>query len=280
MSRRWLINYLLFTLIIIFTWIGYKYPITEDQQINKNSITSLRAQDVNEIKIETVDDTVKLKKQDVNWRIIRPVQWYANNIAVERLTTLASLEPYSKLPRDEIDLSTLGLQIPKAVVMLNRLNIYFGETNRIGNRRYLMVGTHVYLASDIHYSFIAQGVAGLLDNRLLPSQLELESLQFANFKLHKASTGWTSDQTNKSVSNINRLIDSWQHKQASRISSYDASLIPLNKIKAALKNNEVIEFYILSIKPEIIIARPDLKLQYHFPDHQYYQLLSLDSAGE
>lgn len=280
MSKRWLINYLLFTLIIIFTWIGYKYPITEDQRINKNEITTLKARDVREIKIETADGAIELQKQNLNWRIIHPIQWFANNIAAERLTTLASLEPHSKLPRDQIDLSTLGLRIPKAVVMLDQQSFYFGDTNRIGNRRYLMVEPHVYLASDIHYAFINQGVAGLLDTRLLPPQLELNTLQFASFKLRKVSSGWTSNQTDRSEQDINRLINNWRHKQASRINPYDASLIPLNKIKASVQNNQEIEFYILSIKPEIIIARPDLKLQYHFPDHQYYELLSLDYADQ
>lgn len=279
MSKRMLINYLLLILIIIFTWIGIKYPITEDQKINRNAITTLKAKNITDIKIETADDTIIIKKQGTGWSIQSPINWFANNIAVERLTTLASVEPQSKLPKKQIDLSSLGLRIPKAVVTLNNKSIYFGDTNRIGNRRYLMVEPNVYLASDIHYIYINQGLSGLLDNRLLPSKLELAELKFPGFKLYKVNSAWTTDLADKPAQDVTQLVNNWQQKQAG-IKPYDKALAPLHKIKASLQNGNEIEFYVLTIKPEIIIARPDLNFQYHFPDHQYYELLSLDKAGE
>lgn len=279
LSKRWIINYLLFILIIIFTWIGLKYPITEDQLINRNAITQLKAQDIDSIQIETADQRIELSKQAGQWYLTSPLQWLANNIAAERITTLATLEPQSRLPSHEIDLATLGLTIPKAVVNLNQQRIYFGTTNRIGNRRYLMVGDQVFLASDIHYPFLQAGVSGLLDNRLLPPALELKSLQFKDFMLTKTEQGWQS-ANDTSAQAAQQLIDHWRQKQASSIKTYDATLTPLQKIRALSSNDQLIEFYLLSIKPEIILARPDLKLQYHFPERQYYELLSLPPAAQ
>lgn len=280
LSKRWLINYLLLVLIIIFTWIGLKYPIREDQLINRNAITTLKPQNIKRLKIETADETIRLEKQGSSWKITDPINWLANNISAERLTTLASLDPQSKLPREQIDLSSLGLRIPKAVVTLNQQSIYFGDTNQIGNRRYLLVESNVYLASDIHFAFIALGLPGLLDNRLVPASLNLQSLKFSEFLLAKKQGRWTADPPQHESLKIDQLISNWQTKQASRIKPYDTTLSPLQKIAATLENNISIEFYVLSIQPEIIIARPDLKLQYHFPDHQYYELLSLDKPGE
>jgi len=280
MSKRMLINYLLFILIIIFTYIGIKYPIREDQLINRNAITSLKPQSITDIRIETADTSIQLQKHDNSWQLLSPIEWFANNIAAERLTTLVSVEPQSKLPKNEIDLSTLGLRIPKAVITLNDKVFYFGDTNRIGNRRYLMLEPNVYLASDVHYPFISQGLAGLVDNRLLPPALQLQSLQFSTFRLTREGSEWSSDRTEKNATAVQQLVNNWQHKQASSIRPFDQSQIPLNKITATLSNQQIIEFHILAIKPEIIIARPDLKLQYHFPDHQYYELLSLDQPAE
>ncbi|MBT3205982.1 MAG: DUF4340 domain-containing protein [Gammaproteobacteria bacterium] len=279
MSRRMLINYLLFILIIIFTYIGIKYPITEDQKINRNAITTLKPGNITDIKIETADEILVLKKQGTSWNIESPINWFANNIAAERIASLAAVEPQSKLPKDQIDVSTLGLRIPKAVVTLNNKSIYFGDTNRIGNRRYLMVDPNVYLASDIHYIFISQGLSGLIDNRLLPSRLELTELKFPAFTLHKSESTWSTNAENKPSQNVTQLINNWHQKQAT-IKPYDRTLNPLNKIKASLQSGSDIEFFVLSIKPEIIIARPDLNIQYHFPDHQYYELLSLDQPAE
>ena len=44
---------------------------------------------------------------------------------------------------------------------------------------------------------------------------------------------------------------------------------------AILENGSEIEFHLMSIKPEIVIARPDLGVQYHFSEKQYYDLLSI-----
>lgn len=279
MSKRMLINYFLLVLILVFTWIGVKYPITEDQMIDREAITHLKPQNIDHIKIETADHNIELSKQGQVWRIDRPIKWFANNVAAERLASMAGLHPQSKLPRNEIDLSTLGLRIPKAVVTLNNKAIYFGDTNSIGNRRYLMVDPMVYLASDVHYPFISQGVIGLVDERLLPSQLPLQSLAFSSFKLTRDATGWHSDNKG-SADQAAQLIHNWQHSAASRITDYHAGSTPLQKITATLQDGSSIEFYVLSIKPEIVIARPDLQLSYHFPPSLYYKLLALAQSDE
>ena len=279
MSKRMLINYLLIVLIVIFTWIGIKFPIREDQLIDRDAITTLKPQNITHIKIETADGTIEINKQGQVWQIDNPVHWYANNVAAERLASLAGVHPQSKLPRTEIDISTLGLRIPKAVVTLNNTAVYFGDTNRIGNRRYLMVDPNVFLVSDVYYPFISQGLNSLIDERLLPSHLALKSLAFSGFKLEKDATGWHSDKPEDSTA-AEQLINHWQRNAATRISRYNEGTTPLQKITATLQNDTEINFFLLSIKPQIVIARPDLKLAYHFAEHDYYNLLELEKPHE
>jgi hypothetical protein len=280
LSRRWLINYLLLTLIIVLTWVGNKYPIGEDQKINRHAITQLRPQDIKRIKIETADSIMRLQKQGGRWLITDPVSWYANNITAERLSTLATLEASSSLPRDEIKLSTLGLTIPKAVVTLNDTSIYFGNTNQIGNRRYLLVEENVFLSDDIHFPFISQGLTALLDRRLLPASLSLQSIQSTAFVVHKKGAKWVSENAGHETESIQALVSNWQSLQASGIKLYDRDITPLHKVTAITEDDTAIEFFVLSIKPEIVIARPDLDVQYHFPDHQYYKLLAVDTIHD
>ena len=284
-SKRWLINYLLIILIIIFTWIGNKYPLQQDQQLNPDTITQLKPQDIDSLRIETADQTIQLQKQGGRWQITEPLSWLANNIAAERLSTLANTAFSSSLEKDQIDLSTLGLRIPKAVVTLNHgkvnaLSSAVVDVNRIGNRRYLLVEPMIYLVDDIHYAFINQGVGGLVDKRLIPPALQLQSLQFPRFQLFREQDGWNASQPDKTAAQITQLVDNWQQTEARNIQAYDKTLTPLSKIRVNLVDATDLEFYLLSIKPEIIIARPDLNLQYHFPEQSYYDLLSLDSANQ
>lgn len=279
-TRRWIINYLLLILIIIFTWIGIKYPIRDDQKFERDAITTLKPQQVENIRIETADGSIQLEKKNNRWFIRSPLIWFADNVAAERLASLAGAKVHSKLPKAEIDISTLGLRIPKAVITLNQKSIYFGTTNQIGSRRYLMTDTTVFLVDDIHYAFIQNGLAGLIDKRLLPPGVNLRSLQFSDFSLTQQSGNWVSDQKPVDTTAAQSLVNHWQNTQASRVQAYDTGLTPLKKITASFDNNESSEFFVLSIQPEIIIARPDMKLQFYFPEHLYYDLLSLDQAPE
>jgi hypothetical protein len=278
LSRRWLINYFLLVLIIIFTWIGHKYPITEDQKFDRDAITRLKPQQVKSIRIETADGSIQLEKNENRWFITSPFQWFADNIAVERIASLVSTKYHSKLPNNEIDISTLGLSIPKAVVTFNQKPVYFGTTNQIGSRRYLMIDSTVYLVDDIHYAFISNGSSGLIDKRLLPTGSGLKSLQFPDFTLNREASGWVSNKPSQNSDRIQAVIKNWQSLQASSVETYNTGLTPLKKIIAEFDHAQSKEFFLLSIQPEIIIARPDLNLQYHFPEHLYYELLSLDKA--
>ena len=282
LSKRWIINYLLFTLIIVFTWIGYNNPIREDQKLDSNFITSIKPGDIDRIRIETADQSLELQRKGAQWQIESPVKWPANNVAVERIATIAKTQPHSQLPSSQIDLATLGLVIPKAAITLNDTTLLFGDVNPIGNRRYLLIGSQVFLITDVHFALINQGLFGLIDQRLLPSSLQASGLKSLQFDLRNKQGNWKNTGQDSNQKAINELINNWQGLAATKVTGYNSRQTPLSKVSATLTDEQSIEFYILSISPEIIIARPDLGIQYHFPDHYYYGLLAFskdDSVG-
>lgn len=283
LSKRWIINYLLFTLIIVFTWIGYNNPIREDQKLDSNFLTSIKARDVSRIRLQTADLTLELQESGAQWQIESPIKWPANNVAVERVATITETRPHSQLPSSQIDLSTLGLTIPKAAATLNDTTILFGDVNPIGNRRYLLIGSQVFLVTDLHFALINQGLFGLIDQRLLPSSFQISRLKSLQFDLTNEQGDWRNIKQDSDQAVINELINNWQTLSATRVNAYNNNQMPLSKVSASLTNQQSIDFYVLSISPEIIIARPDLGVQYHFPDHRYYGLLAFnedDPVGE
>jgi hypothetical protein len=271
---RWILNYLLFVLIILFTWIGIKYPIDPAQRPASNVLTSIKPADVNRIRIETADGMTELSRVQNRWMLNQPIDWYANNITAERLASLAAFEYQSKLPSNQIDLSTLGLTLPRAVVSLNTQSIAFGATNQIGNRRYLLTEGEIYLISDLHYPIINLGLPALVDERLLPAGLEITRLTLPGLDMHLGQQGWSTADPSPNSEQLAQLVNRWQRSEASAIKPYQPGLTPLFRIGAETVRGSV-DFFVLSIKPEIIIANPALGLQYHFPDHQYYELLAL-----
>lgn len=279
LSKRWLINYLLLAAIIVLTWIGYQFPIREDQKLSQKRITPMKAADIERVRVENADTLIDIRRQDGRRIITAPIQWYANKLVVDRLTTLAEQPLHSKLASSQIDLSTIGLRIPRAIVTLNDTSIAFGTTNRIGSRRYLLIPPNVYLVDDIHYAFISQGLSGLVDPRLLPPFIELKSLKLPGQTLANQNSEWTLQ--GKPDVRATRLAENWQTLQAVRIKPYRPKGTPLKKVVATTADGREIEFFVLSIQPDLIIARPDLGLQYHFSGNRYYELLALDRpAGD
>ncbi len=255
MSKRWLINYVLIVLIVAFTYIGNKYNVQTDYQPG-NRISQLKAKDISQVSIQTADQTIRLNKSETRWHIKDPIHWYANNIAIERIIGIVNSQTDSRLPSNEIDISTLGLQFPTAVLTLNQTEFVFGATNNIGKRRYILTEDTVFLIDDRHLPFITQGLTGLLDRRLLPSAISFKNITLGSQDLSQ------------------EIQANWQSLEAKHIQTYQSDATPQQKIVATLDNEGQIEFHLLSITPEVVIARPDLGLQYHFGDDKYYELLA------
>lgn len=276
LSRRWLINFVLLILILVFTYIGNRYHVQTGYK-PENAITRLNPAEIKTISIKTADETLQLRRSEGNWQIESPIYWPASNINVERLLTITRAETDSRLGADQIDLASIGLQFPRAMLQLDDTSILFGTTNNIGERRYLMIDSTVFLLPDLYFPLISHGLIGIVDRRLLPASKGLLRLKLTEFELTRSHQGsWqTLAAAQFSEDQIQRLIDNWQGLQATHIKRYAATTTPRQKIIAHWDDGRSQTFFVVSISPEIIIANPDIGLQYHFNSSFYYQLLAL-----
>jgi hypothetical protein len=275
-SRRWIINYVLVVLIVIFTYVGNRFGVQTGYQPQQH-ITGVKPENIESVEIETADTVLALKRDSGGWMLEAPIRWPANDVNVERLLGIASVETDSRLAANEIDLATLGLKFPKAILRLNDTEVLFGATNNIGARRYTMVGSTVFLLPDQHLPFITQGLTAMVDRRLLPRTDELTVFKLPEFEISRddnnnwqliGADGFEQGQ-------IATLVDNWQNLEASRVKLFSANKVPQQKIRVQFADGQNQEFFVMSIDPEIIIANPRIGLQYHFPTDLYYQLISL-----
>lgn len=275
-SRRWIINYVLVVLIVILTYVGNRFGVTTGYQPQQR-ISSLKPADIETVAIQTADASLSLRRDAQGWLIEAPIRWPASSINIERLLSIVNSETDSRLPADEINLATLGLQFPEAVLTINDTQLLFGATNNIGERRYIMVGSTVFLLPDIHLLFFSQGLTGIVDRRLLPRRYRLNTLKLSGFDISRdANDSWQVINTDGfGQDQIVRLVDNWQDLEASAIKPFNASATPRQKIEVSLQDGSKLDFFVMSIDPEIIIAHPQIGLQYHFRADLYYQLISL-----
>lgn len=276
LSRRMIINFVLIFLIILFTWVGNRFDVQPGFQ-PQLAITDIKAADILSMEIKTADASLTLARRPDGWRIESPIRWPANNVNIERLIDIVNSQTESRLDAAEIDLATLGLDFPRAMLRLNDTRVLFGASNNIGERRYTMIDSTVFLLPDIHLPFISQGLTGIVDRRLLPRKLGLQSLALPGLLLSRnPDDSWQADSVDDfSSQQLQQLVSNWQALEATRIKVYNASGTPRQKIRAELGDGQGQVFYLMSIDPEIIIANPRIGLQYHFSSDLYYQLISL-----
>ena len=279
LSKRWLVNGLLALVIGVSLLLGYRDGDQSGSEA-RNPITSLKPADVMSVTIQLGDKPIVLRRSADQWLIESPVQWPARSITIERILGITVSESEASIAATGIDLSALGLQDPKVTLSLNDTRIYFGTTNNIGDRRYLMIGTTIYLLTDIHLPFMLRGVAGLIDKRLLPPSIPLQTFKLAERKLSRDGTdNWqSSPATNIPADRLNQFVSNWQTLEAPVVKVFKQSGMPLEKMVAGLEDGSEIEFLLMSIYPELVIARPDLGVEYHFHERQQQELLSFTNA--
>jgi hypothetical protein len=276
-SRRWIINYVLVVLIVIFTYVGNRFAVTTGYQPQQR-ISKLKPADIDTLEIKTADALLTLRRDTDGWLLESPIRWPANNINIKRLLSIVNSDADSRLPADEINLATLGLQFPKAMLRINDTELLFGAANNIGKRRYIMLDSTVFLLPDIHLPFFAQGLTSIVDRRLLPRRYSINRLKLPGLEISRdandswqvanADDGFEQDQ-------IARLVANWQDLEAAKINLFDTGAIPRQKLEIALQDGSKFEFFLMSIEPEVVIAHPQIGLQYHFRADLYYQLIAL-----
>ena len=276
LSKRWIVNALLVALIIGLAFAGAFFE-PGDTVEKKPTISQLTADEVDTIEIETGDLQLRLQRGSNGWNIESPINWPAQENNVRRLLSILKIEADALSDIADVDLAALGLQQPKASMRFNGIPLLFGATNNIGERRYAMLEDKLYLLPDVHLVFVNQGLAGLVDRRLLPGRQGIVSLRLPDLELRLDENNlWRSNQAIEfSQASLLRLVDNWRDLQATRISNLDLELPPRQLIELELADGEVIEFLLMSEDPEIVIAHPNLGLQYHFRRDYHDQLITL-----
>ena len=105
----------------------------------------------------------------------------------------------------------------------------------------------------------------------------LAALELPGLAIERSAAGNWHAGDGLADSRVDALIANWRQLPAGRVEAYRGSATPRGKIRARLDGGREIEFFLLSIEPEVVIANPALGLQYRFGGDRYYGILALAS---
>ncbi len=268
MKSRWIVNLLLLVAIAALGLVTYFQPGV-DQPEKQAAITPLKKARVHRIHINRPirDDLVLVKDDRGDWQIEHTPGLPADRLQMNALLRLAEQPAVRSYPVSELDLDQLQLDPPYATVILNDTAVEFGNLEPIEGLRYVRVADQVHLIPDNYMQLIELSYTQFVRRALFAKGTRIDAIRLPGLSLRKEDGKWTIEpEQDVSADDLQAFVERWQN--ASSINTRAAD--PLDKpgiVNITLADHAgEIEFAIAARKPELVLVRRDLGIQYRMGD--------------
>ena len=276
-------NLLNLFLLCLFGLLSFLVINTEPENNLLDPLTTLSPDTVSEITIKHKQYMSHLSRSadDNNWHFTKPININANKFRISSVLKLLTAPVHGHYPLTDIDLEKTGLSKPATTITLDHHRIAFGIINPLNNLRYVLYNKQVYLIEDVYSPLLSSHFTTLVSLELLPGDSKIYKLVLPHQEIFKDEKNlWKSTQALNS-DKIIQTIQAWQNHQAFAVHQY----LPrpsLGTIKVFLEpvekstdqhNSSFVEFQVTDTDPWLILARPDLKIEYHLDLDNYNTLI-------
>jgi len=280
MQSRTLLNIALFLVIALLVVYIYETDKREQASSNSEQLTQLPADRVTQINIRHNQRHIELRREDDQWRVLQPINVAANSFRIDTLLSMLNTVSHAAYAASDLALDTYGLSAASTSVSFNDITIEFGVVNPINNYRYVRINDTVHLIDDHFYPLLSSQTGTLVARELIAGDAIIEKLVLPKHTLYRDQNNvWHSGDT-ISPDAINETLHHWQHSQAFGVHNYmdRETLADISVYLAG--DTEPVRFYVTDTDPWLIIARPDLDIEYHFNLEFYDRLLKPGTVTE
>jgi hypothetical protein len=285
MRSRWLVNLVLLLVIAGLALFLYLRPKKEVVTANAVKVSAISPSSISKVEIAfTAKNPVVLEKRDGHWFLVQPYAARAGEQAVNRILAVLNADSIDKF--DTSDLARFGLDHPSLRLKLDDKELLFGTFNPVNGQQYVAFGNSVYLIPTTYSDAAATQVVELIDKRLLGPDEHIAGFDFSRLEQWE-TTGLRLDHDGKewkvSIANAKPsraeldewFGDGWQTLSATSVEPYKPDRRKIYpSFEIILKNGERIHVDKQQESPEMILARPDEGILYHFPSDLGFSLLN------
>jgi hypothetical protein len=283
MSKQLILN--LFLLIVVISLASIIY-FSEEKSTQLERLSDINLDSISSIKILHNHNKVSLSrtvgnktKQQVpapehNWQITSPIKIAANNFRINSVLNLLNAPIHNKYALTEIDNHKIGLNNSATSIQFNNQVITFGLTNPVTNLRYIQLNTTVYTIEDVYFPLISSHFGTLVSLNLLPPNSTITKLILLNQTLSKDEAGRWQSNVDLSTDNVAKTLQYWLQTKAFGVRQYLPRKV-LGEVFIYIDDSaQPIRFQITDSDPWLILARPELNLEYHLDIEAYNNLIS------
>ena len=248
---------------------GIEYPLS-----------ALKPQDALSLRVERAGAVaVVLEKKQDAWFVTSPFTARADDSRVQQLLAIVQARSAHRLPVD--DRARFGLEPSQARVIVDGHAFSFGLVNEITREQYVMSGDAVYPVHPRYGMALPATAADAVSRQLLSPQEVPVRIEGRHFNVAQQEGKWvlTPGAGDLSQDDLIRWVDEWRLASALRVEPRVATG-KREEIRIQLKSGATITLGVVARAPELVLARSDEKLQYHFRAELAKRLLSPPAARD
>jgi len=218
------------------------------------------------------------EKQGEHWQLSAPFKAPANDIRIHQLLAIAKAESRARYPLKPGDLARFELDKPKAVLTLGQTRLVFGGLEPIDMLRYVQIGDTLHLVADDFSHHFAAKAADYVDKKLLPEDAQIQEIRLPGLSAKRGGKGlWTMEPPGDTPA-MAELANAWQSARAIAVQRHEQA-VQGETIHIGLGAGQAVDYVILQREPDLLLLRPDWKLEYLVTADSGKRLLALQKPG-
>jgi hypothetical protein len=247
------------------------------------ALSVLKGQAVKAIMIERADaDPIRLEKDGERWIMRAPYSVLANRGRVQSILSFLEGTSQASFPAAGQELERFGLADPGVRLTADGEVFAFGDTHPLDHQRYVLFRDRVHLTVDGVYDDLTADPGDFVSPRLVEDGPELVGIELPAATIERRGQAWVLEPADSAVkeADLARLADDWRSAQALTIRKRrDAK--PEGAISLKWNEGPPIRFEVLARSPDLVLARPDLGLEYRLGGEMAGRLLApAESAAD
>lgn len=280
--NRMTLNLVLFAVV---AGLGIAVIFSQKKTPKPVPVTPFTASALNSVVIEHPGSpTIKLQKTKSVWQLTAPVQAAVDSFEMNAFSNLAVEPVKTTFDSKQVNLKDLGLDPPSYSVTLNGQKIEFGGVEPINYHRYIRTNGKIQMIVDPPGTALDADYSDLVSRSLIPDDAQIASITLPKQTIARSAddNSWTLTPAQPELkdADVQKLVDAWtsaksmwnaaESKDESKKDDKDET------VSVMLKGAQApIKFIVISQKPQLVIARPDLGVRYTLSEQLATSLLAL-----
>lgn len=229
--------------------------------------------------------SVMAQRAESGWRLIEPVSAPADSGVINSLLSTARAPVSDRVAASEVELPQMGFDNPERYMVFDQTEIAFGAINPVTKKRYVLKGDTVLQISDPAGASSYHDHAKLVHKDVVPPGRTLVAVVLPQWTLERVDGSWQaqsrSDNTESvSAARAEAAGNAWASARAMWTSTpMESRGGPAESVELRFANGDEVRLGVIRGQ-QLLLRRPDFRVQYHVAKNLSGLLLDLEAPPE